>query len=109
MLALSGNAWLSYNYLMKHHFLPLTDGVADSAASFVGDKCKHGMVLFAGKSLRIVEPNALASSFTDTTIGLSYTPRKILYHEKLEKLVILETEHNILDAYQRAKFRERAS
>lgn len=28
VLALSSHAWISYNYLMKYHFLPITDTFA---------------------------------------------------------------------------------
>ena len=109
VLALSSHAWLSYSYLKKYYFQPLGEMPADSAAPFKGEKCQYGIALFRGKTLRILEPTNLNEPFTKEQTPLSYTPRKVLYHPVLRRLIILETEHNILDLYQRQKLRERAS
>ncbi|XP_055389002.1 splicing factor 3B subunit 3-like [Condylostylus longicornis] len=78
MIALSTRPWLChYSSQNRVQCAPLHYGKLEFVSSFSSEQCPDGFVAVSGRDLRIFQCSAISGAFSQTTIPLSYTPRKL--------------------------------
>lgn len=93
MLALSSRPWLCYNSQGRIFMQPLSYDALEYAASFNSQDCFGGIVGISGNSLRIIMPDRFGEVFNQSSVGLSYSPRRMAVHEQSKNLVIIESDN----------------
>ena len=74
--------------------------------SFCSDQCPEGIVAIAGNTLRIITVEKLGEAFNQTTIPLSYTPRRIVVHPETKHVLCIESDHNAFNASEKAELEQ---
>ncbi|GAA5883317.1 hypothetical protein JCM16303_006687 [Sporobolomyces ruberrimus] len=93
ILALSSRPWLNYVYRGILQFTPLIFDALDYAWSFSAELCPEGLIGVIGNSLRIFTFPRLGQKVQQTSIPLSYTPRKLLTSPYSRLLYTIESDH----------------
>ncbi|GAA5896462.1 hypothetical protein JCM5296_000672 [Sporobolomyces johnsonii] len=93
IIALSSRPWLNYVYRGILQFTPLIFDALDHAWSFSAELCPEGLIGVVGNSLRIFTFPRLGQKVQQTTIDLSYTPRKLLTSPYSRLLYTIEADH----------------
>lgn len=116
ILALSSRSWLNYTFQNVLQFTPLIFDTLDHAWSFSAELCPEGLIGITGNSLRCVSaPCTRSNALTDdsrslsiftfpklgtkvqqTTIPLSYTPRKMVLNPTHKLIYTVEADHRTL-------------
>ncbi|KAM0792362.1 pre-mRNA-splicing factor rse1 [Microbotryomycetes sp. NB124-2] len=103
ILALSSRSWLNYSYQNRLQFTPLIFETLDHAWSFSAELCPDGLIGITGNNLRIFTFPKLGTKVQQTSIPLSYTPRKLLSSEEHKLLYTIESDHRTYSPAQQAK------
>ncbi|GAA6004559.1 hypothetical protein JCM10207_000934 [Rhodosporidiobolus poonsookiae] len=93
ILALSSRPWLNYAYRGILQFTPLIFDALDHAWSFSAELCPEGLIGIVGNNLRIFTFPRLGTKVQQTTIDLSYTPRKLITSPHSRLLYTVESDH----------------
>ncbi|KAK4058796.1 pre-mRNA-splicing factor rse1 [Microbotryomycetes sp. JL221] len=93
ILALSSRSWLNYSYQNRLQFTPLIFETLDHAWSFSAELCPDGLIGITGNNLRIFTFPKLGTKVQQTTIPLSYTPRKLVTSLQHKLLYTIESDH----------------
>ena len=72
---------------------PLSTNQLDYAASFNTKDFVGGIVGISGNTLRIVAPERYGELFNQTSVPLSYSPRRMVVHEESKNLIIIESDN----------------
>ncbi|SCV67047.1 BQ2448_5693 [Microbotryum intermedium] len=96
ILALSSRSWLNYSYQNMLQFTPLIFDALDRAWSFSAELCPEGLIGITGNSLRIFTFPKLGTKVQQTSIPLSYTPRKLITSPSRNLLYTVEADHRTL-------------
>jgi splicing factor 3B subunit 3 len=98
VLAMSSRSWLTYHYQSRFHTTPLSYVPLDSCSSFVSEQCPvNGLVALGDNALRVLSLDKLqGQTFNPSVVSLKYTPRRFVVSERYRKLIIIETDHNVL-------------
>lgn len=116
ILALSSRSWLNYTHQNILQFTPLIFDSLDHAWSFSADLCPEGLIGITGNSLRCASLSSvsrippltplfsrsiftfpkLGSKVQQTSIPLSYTPRKMITSPSNKLLYVIEADHRTL-------------
>lgn len=111
ILALSSRSWLNYCHQTLLQFTPLLFDTLDHAFSFSAELCQEGIIGITGNSLRYVSPfdrgrtdesgriftfPKLGSRVQQSSIPLSYTPRKMITSPHSKLLYVIESDHRTL-------------
>lgn len=105
MLTLSSRPWLCYNDAGVSSLSPLSYEPFKHAAAFSNVHCEEGIVGVVGDSLRIVAAEKLGEMFNQSTLNLSYTPRKMCAHPTTNQLIIVEADHNAFNEKEKLALR----
>ncbi|KAI5479642.1 splicing factor 3B subunit 3 [Pseudohyphozyma bogoriensis] len=103
ILALSSRSWLNYTHQNILQFTPLIFDTLDHAWSFSAELCPEGLIGVVGNSLRIFTFPKLGTKVQQTTIPLSYTPRKLITHPAQKLLYTIESDHRTLSPLAQKK------
>ena len=103
VLALSKRPWLTYSHRGGLMITPFSYDELESASAFLSDICPEGLVCTSGNSLKIATVDRLGEVFNQTSVPLSYTPRKVLVNPVTNHIITLETDCN---AYNQAGAKE---
>ncbi|ORY72192.1 splicing factor 3b, subunit 3, 130kDa, isoform CRA_b [Leucosporidium creatinivorum] len=103
ILALSSRSWLNYTHQNMLQFTPLIFDTLDHAWSFSAELCPEGLIGITGNSLRIFTFPKLGTKVQQTSIPLSYTPRKLLTSPTHKLLYTIESDHRTLSPSAQAK------
>ena len=96
ILALSSRSWLNYSHRNLLEFTPLIFDTLDHAWSFSAEVCPEGLIGITGNSLRIFTFPKLGAKVQQTSIPLSYTPRKLVTSPLTKMLYVVESDHRTL-------------
>ncbi|KAF9116628.1 Splicing factor 3B subunit 3 [Mortierella sp. AM989] len=103
VLALSSRPWLSYQMQSRIHLNPLSYDTLEYAASFTSEQCLEGIVAIAGNELKIFTIEKFGQVFNETTIPLTYTPRRFVVNPVHKSIAIIETDHQTCSASEKKK------
>jgi len=103
VLALSSRSWLSYDYLNRHHLVPLSYEMLEHGSNFSSDQCNEGLVCIASNTLRILTTDRLGELFNQQIIPVRYTPRKWAIHPQTNYMITIETDNNALTLKEEEK------
>ncbi|OZJ04986.1 hypothetical protein BZG36_01775 [Bifiguratus adelaidae] len=103
VLTLSTRPWLSYTFQSRIVMTPLATEMLESGCGFTSEPCPEGVVAVAGNTLRIFMVEKLGMVFNQTSIPLSYTPRKFMYHPVAHVFVVVEAEHFVYSPAEKAR------
>jgi len=95
VLAMSSRTWLSYQHQNRFHLTPLSYESLEYASGFTSEQCPEGIVAISANTLRILALEKLGSVFNQVNTQLQYTPRRLVVHPPSNRLVIIETDHNV--------------
>ncbi|KZS98614.1 hypothetical protein SISNIDRAFT_515078 [Sistotremastrum niveocremeum HHB9708] len=95
MLALSSRSWLNYTHQHMLHFTPLIFENLDYAWSFSAELCPEGLIGISGNTLRIFQIAKLGNKLKQTTMPLTYTPRKFITHPQNRLFYMIESDHRV--------------
>ena len=113
-VACASQTWLFYEYAGNPLLTPLSLSSAgdagagggspcSSASGFSSGPCPEGIVASAGESLRIFSAEELGTIFNQQAVALRYTPREMSVHRASQCLAIVESDHDVLPARDRAQ------
>ena len=108
MMALSSKPWLCYHFQGKYHCTPMSYDELEFASSFSSEQAPEGFVSIAARTLRIISCDRLGEVFNQSSMQLSYTPRKMVplppplmapgaalaQTDQAIMLALLESDHN---------------
>ncbi|KAF9331167.1 Splicing factor 3B subunit 3 [Podila minutissima] len=103
VLALSSRPWLSYQLQSRIHLNPLSYEPLEFAASFTSKQCLEGVVAIAGNALKIFTIEKFGQVFNETSVALTYTPRRFVVNPIHKSIAIIETDHNTYSSQEKKK------
>lgn len=103
VLALSSRPWLSYQLQSRIHLNPLSYEALEFAASFTSKQCLEGVVAIAGNALKIFTIEKFGQVFNETSVALTYTPRRFVVNPIHKSIAIIETDHNTYSSQEKKK------
>ncbi|KAM0753797.1 Pre-mRNA-splicing factor RSE1 [Meredithblackwellia eburnea MCA 4105] len=103
ILSLSSRSWLNYLHQNILQFTPLIFDTLDHAWGFSAELCPEGLIGIVGNSLRIFTFPKLGSKVQQTSIPLSYTPRKMIVNPEHKLIYTVESDHRTLGASAQQK------
>jgi splicing factor 3B subunit 3 len=106
VLALSTRPWVAYTHQSKYRLMPLSYEMLEYGSGFCSEQCTEGIIAITGNTLRILSAEKLASVYTQTSIKLKYTPRRMIDDENSRTLIVLESEYNAFCASEKKAFLE---
>jgi splicing factor 3B subunit 3 len=106
MLALSSKSWLAYTWQARNRLLPMTYDGLEFAADFASEPCPQGIVAIAGNTLRILSVDKLSSVFQQSSIPLTYTPRRFAVHPDTQQFLVIESEYGALCPSEKQQIEE---
>ena len=91
----------------KFELVPVAYDALDYVAPFASAKVPEGLVAVARNAagqgtLRVLTLERLSERFTQRTLRLAYTPRRLLVHEHFKTLIVAEADQGALPYDQRA-------
>ncbi|TDL17743.1 hypothetical protein BD410DRAFT_807099 [Rickenella mellea] len=95
ILALSSRIWVNYVYQNSMHFTSLLCDNFDYASSFSTALCPEGIIGVSGTTIRIFTIPKLGTKLKQTSMQLSYTPRKITLHPDNKYFYMIEADHRV--------------
>ena len=96
VLAMSSRSWLNYPQHGQLQFSPLIFDALDYASGFSAELCPDGVIAITDNVLRIFTLPKIDVKVQQTSIPLSYTPRKIATHPSNSYLYLVEADHRVL-------------
>ena len=93
MLALSSRPWISYLHKDSFMVTPLIYKSLDYVWGFHSKISPEGVVGIKDNFLKIFKIERLGEIFSQTTVPLRYLPRKIVYHQRTQSMIIMEGMH----------------
>jgi splicing factor 3B subunit 3 len=106
LLAISSKPWLGYIYMSKYYNVPLNSDSIDYASSFTSELCSNGIVAISDNNLVIISVENLGEIFSQLTIPLRYTPRKIAINPDNNNIVIIESDHNVISKAEKDEYKK---
>ncbi|MCJ1308465.1 pre-mRNA-splicing factor rse1 [Agyrium rufum] len=105
VLALSTRPWLGYSDPQTNAFVltPLDYVPLQWSWNFSSEQCPEGMVGIEGKNLRIFSIEKLGTNLLQSSVPLSYTPRKFINHPVQPLFYVVESEYSTLSASTKQK------
>ncbi|GAO45938.1 hypothetical protein SAICODRAFT_6225 [Saitoella complicata NRRL Y-17804] len=100
VLALSSRSWLGYTYQSSLHLTPLSYEPLEFGWSFSSEQCPEGIVGVQGSNLRIFTIERLNENLKQTSIPLTYTPRRFVRHPTQPLFYTVESDHGALSLQQ---------
>ncbi|CAD8154884.1 unnamed protein product [Paramecium pentaurelia] len=92
MLALSSRSWLCYNNSGRIFMQPLSYDYLDYASAFLAKEFQ-GIVGTNQSTLRIIMPERFGEIFNQQSLDLTYSPRKMIFHEPSKAIFIIESDN----------------
>ena len=93
MIALSSKPWICYLFRDSFMVTPFIYKSLDYVWSFQNNICPDGVVGIKDNFLKIFKILNLGDLFSQTSMPLRYTPRKIMCHEQSRMLFVMEGMH----------------
>lgn len=109
ILAVSSKTWLCYNHLSKYFCNNINYEQVEYCDSFSSEQCNEGLVAIANNNLKIFSVDRLGEMFTQTSIPLRYTPRKMLINSENNNIVIIESDHNCFSKREKDNLKKEIS
>lgn len=105
VLGLSSRPWLGYSDPITKGFVvtPLNYVDLEWGWNFSSEQCEEGVVGIQGQSLRIFNVDRLGDTLTQTSIPLTYTPKKLIKHPEQPVFYTIESDNNTLPPDLREK------
>ncbi len=115
ILALSSRSWLDYTYQGLLHFSPLISEPWNHACGLAAEQCPEDLIGITGNLLkcvnqclltirlqvklfylRIFEVPRLGPKLMQTSMPLTYTPRKFVTHPFNQYFYMIEADHRVM-------------
>jgi splicing factor 3B subunit 3 len=104
VLAMSTRSWLTYYYQGRFHTTPLSYVALDSCSTFNSEQCPDGLVALGDTALRVLSLDKLVGqTLNPSSVPLKYTPRRFAVSDRFKKLIIIETDHNVVSSSEKVK------
>ncbi|KOS18324.1 Pre-mRNA-splicing factor rse1 [Escovopsis weberi] len=98
VLGLSSRPWLGYADPMTKSFVvtPLSYVDLEWGWNFSSEQCEEGIVGIQGQSLRIFSIDRLGETLIQSSIPLTYTPKKMIKHPEQPLFYTIEADNHTL-------------
>lgn len=108
VLALSSRTWLGYSNPITKNFTltPLNYSDLEWGWNFCSEQCEEGVVGIQGQSLRIFSVDRLGDNLIQTSMPLTYTPKKLVKHPDEPVFYTVEADNNTIPPELVAKLLE---
>ncbi|KAG9257326.1 CPSF A subunit region-domain-containing protein [Emericellopsis atlantica] len=105
VLALSSRPWLGYSDPITKNFVvtPLNYVDLGWGWNFSSEQCEEGVVGIQGQSLRIFSIDRLGEPLIQSSVPLTYTPKKLVKHPEQAFFYTIEADNNVLPPDLRAQ------
>ncbi|KAJ2895181.1 hypothetical protein MKZ38_006846 [Zalerion maritima] len=105
ILALSSRTWLGYSDPLTKGFMmtPLSYPDLEWGWNFSSEQCEEGMVGIQDKNLRIFTIERLGETMIQSTIPLTYTPKRLAKHPEAPYFYTIESDNSTLAPELRAQ------
>jgi splicing factor 3B subunit 3 len=106
MLALTSRPWLAHFWQGKFELVPLAYDALDYVAPFASEKVPEGLVAVVRNAtgtgtLRVLTLERLAEQFTQKTLPLAFTPRRMLVHDVFKTIITAEADKGAIPYAER--------
>ncbi|TIB68603.1 hypothetical protein E3P77_00973 [Wallemia ichthyophaga] len=96
VLSLSTRTHLNYAHGDQMYFTPLLYEPLDQVSSFNAELCPDGLIGISDTVLRIFTLPNIGQRMKQDSVGLSYTPRKLLLHPTAPFFLTIESDHRTI-------------